>query len=181
MNRVDEIALPVPASARARARPSPDIVRFERLWRAHYAAVHSHAVRRVGSRADEVVAEVFLVAWRRLDDLPRDELPWLLAASRHVIGTLWRTDDRRSRLQGRLEQQPPPVNGDSAGDLDAGLASALGQLGEIDRELLLLVYWEGLKPSRAAKALALSPAGARTRLWRARRKLRQTMLEEDLR
>jgi RNA polymerase sigma-70 factor (ECF subfamily) len=180
MNRVDEIALPAPARARA-AEPSGDIVRFERLWGAHYAAVHAHAARRVGPRADEVAAEVFLVAWRRLDDLPPDALPWLLAASRNVIGTLWRTDDRRSRLQDRLEQQPPPVHAGPPVELDAGLASALGQLDELDRELLLLVHWEGLSPSRAAKALALSPAGARTRLWRARRKLRHTLQEEDLR
>lgn len=180
MIRVEEIALPPGTQARA-SEPSADVAHFERLWGAHYAVVHAHAARRVGPRADEVAAEVFLVAWRRLDDLPPDELPWLLAASRNVIGTLWRTDDRRSRLQDRLEQQPPLVDPGPAVDLDPGLASALGQLDEIDRELLLLVYWEGLSPGRAAKALALSPAGARTRLWRARRKLRNALQGEDLR
>ena len=48
-------------------------------------------------------------------------------------------------------------------------------LGEIDRELLLLVYWEGLAPSRAAKVLGLAPAAARTRLWRSRRRLRRSL------
>jgi DNA-directed RNA polymerase specialized sigma24 family protein len=67
-----------------------DVARFERSWSANYAAVHAHAERRVGADADEVCAEVFLVAWRRFDELPRDALPWLLATSRNVIGTLWR-------------------------------------------------------------------------------------------
>jgi RNA polymerase sigma-70 factor, ECF subfamily len=179
MTPVDEIAIPALVRPRS-AEPGGHGLRFERLWSAHYAAVHAHAARRVGARADEVAAEVFLIAWRRLDDLPQDELPWLLAASRNVIGTLWRGDDRRARLQDRLEQEPPWQDIPKAG-LDPELATALGRLDAIDRELLLLVYWEGLSPSRAAKALDLSPAGARTRLWRARRKLRHTLTGEDLR
>ena len=180
MSRVDEIALP--ASGRARtAPPSADRIRFERIWRAHYAEVHAHAARRVGARADEVAAEVFLVAWRRLDDLPADALPWLLAASRNVIGTLWRSDERRERLRDRLEQQPAHAPAAEERTLDGALRAALMQLPEIDRELLLLVYWEGLEPGRAAKALGISASRARTRLWRARRRLDHLLSEEDRR
>jgi RNA polymerase sigma-70 factor (ECF subfamily) len=170
MSRVDEMAL--------RTRPrTEDVARFERIWGAHYAAVHAHASRRAGARADEVCAEVFLAAWRRLDELPADELPWLYAASRNVIGTLWRGDDRRARLQDRLEQEPAAEATATASELDPGLSAALSGLAEVDRELLLLVYWEGLGPARAARALEISPGLARTRLWRARRRLQSTLSE----
>jgi RNA polymerase sigma-70 factor (ECF subfamily) len=174
MAGVEESALTATARARPAATAGDDPERFARLWSAHYAAVHAHAARRVGERADEVCAEVFLVAWRRLGEIPRDELPWLLAASRNVIGTTWRGDARRARLQDRLDAERLPAAAD-AGRLDAELDSALAQLGERDRELLLLVYWEGLTPSRAATVLGLAPAAARTRLWRSRRRLRRNL------
>jgi RNA polymerase sigma-70 factor (ECF subfamily) len=175
MAGVKESALSAIARPRSPAVAHGDAARFERLWAAHYAAVHAHAVRRVGERADEVSAEVFLVAWRRLDEIPRDELPWLLAVSRNVIGTAWRGDARRARLRERLDEQPEPGGDDAIGGLDAVLDDALAALGEADRELLLLVYWEGLAPSRAAKVLGLAPAAARTRLWRSRRRLRRSL------
>lgn len=158
-------------SSSATARPEPAVRRFELLWSEHYAAVHAHAARRVPGRADEVCADVFLTAWRRLDDVPADALPWLLATSRNVIGTLWRGDTRRERLGARLDAQPRPESALELELPDAELAAALGQLPERDRELILLVYWDGLTPTRAARALGLAPAPARTRLWRARRRL----------
>jgi RNA polymerase sigma factor (sigma-70 family) len=174
MAGVEEIAPTATAPARPAAAAGADSERFERLWSAHYPAVHAHAARRVGERADEVCAEVFLVAWRRLDEIPRDELPWLLAVSRNAIGTTWRGDARRARLQDRLDAERLPAPA-STGDLDPELDTALAQLGERDRELMLLVYWEGLAPSRAAKVLGLAPAAARTRLWRSRRRLRRNL------
>jgi len=179
MASVDELAIPA-VTARQHAAPvAGDVARFEQLWQEHYAAVHAHATRRVGERADEVCAEVFLVAWRRLDEVPRDELPWLLAASRNVVGTAWRGDARRARLKDRLDAEPSAGNDGEAGGSDANLEAALGQLAEADRELLLLVYWEGLTPARAAKALELTPATARTRLWRARRRLAHLLASQE--
>jgi RNA polymerase sigma-70 factor (ECF subfamily) len=179
MAGVDELALPA-VTPRQHATPvDGDIGRFERLWQEHYAAVHAHAARRVGARADEVCAEVFLIAWRRLGELPRDELPWLLASSRNVIGTAWRGDARRARLQDRLDTEPSPGGAGDGEGADPQLFAALGRLEERDRELLLLVYWEGLTPSRAAKALGLAPAAARTRLWRLRRKLRSELTGQE--
>jgi RNA polymerase sigma factor (sigma-70 family) len=173
-------ALPAPTHARAEARSDRDVARFERLWATSYAAVHGHAARRVGAeRADEVCAEVFLIAWRRLDELPADTLPWLFATSRNVIGTLWRGDGRRERLRERLEVQSPEAVTDEPELLDAELEAALGRLGELDRELVLLVYWEGLTPARAAKVLGLVPATARTRLWRARSRLGRLLSPEE--
>jgi RNA polymerase sigma-70 factor, ECF subfamily len=174
---VKEIALQAVVAAEPRSGAA-DAARFERLWDAHYTAVHAHAARRVGADADEVCAEVFLVAWRRLDEVPRDELPWLLATSRNVIGTLWRGETRRSRLQERLDGDTPAATGDQLGH-DPELFAALARLEEIDRELLLLVYWEGLSASRAARAVGLAPTAARTRLWRARRRLRHALTDRE--
>jgi RNA polymerase sigma-70 factor, ECF subfamily len=175
MAGVKEIALSPLARPRDVAAADLDAARFERLGTAHYATVHAHALRRVGERADEVCAEVFLVAWRRLDEIPRDALPWLLGVSRNAIGTTWRGDARRARLRERLDEQPEPGDDDATGGPDAALGDALAALGEADRELLLLVYWEGLAPSRAAKVVGLAPAAARTRLWRSRRRLRRAL------
>jgi RNA polymerase sigma-70 factor (ECF subfamily) len=169
---VEELALTAISARPHVTAAGGDAERFERIWQAHYAAVHAHAARRVGARADEVCAEVFLIAWRRLDELPRDELPWLLAASRNVIGTTWRGDARRARLQDRLDAEPAGAGDAHCEAPDPVLEAALAGLDDRDRELLLLVYWEGLTPARAARALGLQPAAARTRLWRLRRKLR---------
>jgi RNA polymerase sigma-70 factor (ECF subfamily) len=179
MAAVEDVALPAVATQPPAMTAGGDTGRFERLWNAHYAAVHAHAARRVGARADEVCAEVFLVAWRRLDEIPRDALPWLLAASRNVIGTTWRGDARRARLLDRLDAEPAPSPGDGTGELDPALDRALALLDDRDRELLLLVYWEGLTPGRAARALGLAPAAARTRLWRARRRLRDALDDQE--
>jgi RNA polymerase sigma-70 factor (ECF subfamily) len=179
MAAVEEIALPAVATRAPSMTAGDDVGRFERLWTEHYAAVHAHAARRVRGRADEVCAEVFLVAWRRLDEIPRDALPWLLAASRNVIGTTWRGDARRARLQDRLDAERQPGEAGGTGELDPDLGAALAGLDEHDRELLLLVYWEELTPSRAAKALGLAPAAARTRLWRARRRLREALERQE--
>jgi RNA polymerase sigma-70 factor, ECF subfamily len=179
MAGVEELALPAVAPPQPVSMAGSDGARFERLWREHYAAVHAHASRRVGARADEVCAEVFLVAWRRLHELPRDELPWLLAASRNVIGSAWRGDARRARLQDRLDAEPQLAEADRNDEPDVELEAALGQLGEADRELLLLVYWEGLTPARAARVLELAAATARTRLWRARRRLEHLLAGQE--
>lgn len=179
MGPVEEIALSVVAPRQQVATAGSDAERFERLWRAHYAAIHAHASRRVGERADEVCAEVFLIAWRRLGEVPRDELPWLLTASRNVIGTTWRGDARRAQLRDRLEAEPAPAGEGMPAGSDPELDTALAQLGERDRELVLLVYWEGLSPGRAARALGLAPAAARTRLWRARRRLGRALAGQE--
>ncbi len=78
--------------------------RFEQLFRSHHRAVAAHARRRApGDTSDDVVASTFLVAWRRLDEVPADSLPWLLAVARNVIATQQRGSRRRGALRLRLE------------------------------------------------------------------------------
>ena len=153
-------------------------IRFGRLYRDQGRAILAYALRRVEDQEDaaDVVAETFLVAWRRLGEVPIGDGArlWLYAVARRVIANLHRAERRRTRLGERLAEslraelatRPAP-----AGEAAEALR-AMGELGDEDRELLLLVSWEGLSPGQAAKVLGVSPLAARSRLHRARRRLR---------
>jgi RNA polymerase sigma-70 factor, ECF subfamily len=151
--------------------------RLEELFRRHHQAVVSYARRR-GPRdvADDVVASTFLVAWRRLDEVPTDSLPWLLAVARNVIATQHRGSRRRAALRLRLEHAGARATPQSALDEPAGrVAAALGRLPANDREAITLIAWDGLRPAEAATVIGQSPAAFRVRLHRARRRLRREL------
>jgi RNA polymerase sigma-70 factor (ECF subfamily) len=157
---------------------SPD--RFERLFRIHYAAVVAYVRRRARADAvDDVVAETFLVAWRRLGSVPDDELPWLLGVARKVLATQRRGALRREALGVRLTGAGDQPDAAPIGDrVDGRLSEALARLGSKDREALLLIAWDGLSPREAALALGEAPGTFRVRLHRARGRLRR-LLEKD--
>lgn len=153
--------------------------RFEALYARHAPAVKAYALRRSDpSSADDVVAEVFVVCWRRLDELPADTLPWLLGVGRRVLSDQRRSERRRRALAERLAERPA-LAVDSRGDGDGVLGEALARLGESDRELLLLIAWDGLTPAQAAVVLGVKPSTARVRLMRARRRLSHALARED--
>ena len=145
--------------------------RLEALFAEHAAAVRAYAIRRIGPEAaDDTVSEVFVVACRRLEHVPADALPWLLACARRVLANQRRGARRRDALVDRLHGQPAPVlpQPNAAG---SPLLTALAGLSQRDREVLLLIAWEGLDPARAAAALECSRAAFAVRLHRARRRL----------
>jgi RNA polymerase sigma-70 factor (ECF subfamily) len=149
--------------------------RFEGLFRANYPAVRAYALRRTSAEAaQDVVAETFLVTWRRLDDVPADALPWLYGVARRVLANQRRTLDRGTALERRLAGAAPRLAGhdpgDSAGDAEI-LRVALGRLSEPSREALMLVAWHGLSGVRAARAAGCSRAAFAVRLHRARARL----------
>jgi len=77
------------------------IERFQALYADHYGAVYAYAVSRAGRQlADEVVSEVFLVAWRRLADVPAPPLPWLLTVARNTALSQFRGSGPRHRARG---------------------------------------------------------------------------------
>jgi RNA polymerase sigma-70 factor, ECF subfamily len=160
-------------------------IRFGRLYREQEQALLAYALRRVEKPHDaaDVVAETFLVAWRRLGEVPTGTgaRPWLYAVSRYVIANLHRTERRRTRLGARLAQslQTELATHRAAGPETAEVLRAMAALEEADRELLRLVSWEGLSPSEAAKVLEISSLAARSRLHRARRRLRAALEEES--
>jgi RNA polymerase sigma factor (sigma-70 family) len=149
---------------------------FDACFRTHYAEVLAYALRRLRERgaAEDVAAQTFVVAWRRLDALPADPLPWLLGVARHVIQNEARSARRRSRLLSRITgQHRPMVAADPADAVPerSAILAALGRLSEGDREVLRLAAWEGLDARRAAAALGCTRGAYALRLHRARRRL----------
>lgn len=160
-------------------------VHFSRLYREQGRALLAYALRRVADREDaaDVVAETFLIAWRRLGEVPpgAEARLWLYAVARRVIANLQRTERRRTRLGQRLaeslrtELETHPA---SAGEA-AEVLRAMAGLSDGDRELLLLVSWEELSPGEASKVLGISSLAARSRLHRARRRLRALLDDRE--
>jgi RNA polymerase sigma-70 factor, ECF subfamily len=147
--------------------------RFERLFRTHYADVAGYVGRRANAgHRDDLVNEVFLIVWRRLDQVPQDARPWLLAVARNVLGTHIRGARRGRALNERLASLhvDPAVAGPQLAG--SAVAAALARLRPTDCEALMLVSWEGLTPSEAARVLGEPPASFRVRLHRARARLR---------
>lgn len=160
-------------------------VRFGQLYREQGRAILSYALRRVDDPEDaaDVVAETFLVAWRRLGEVPVDSGArlWLYGVARNVIANLDRAERRRTRLGERLAESLRTEL--AARRAPSGQAAealrAMAELGDEDRELLLLVSWEGLAPGQAARVLGVSALAARSRLHRARRRLRALLEEQE--
>jgi RNA polymerase sigma-70 factor, ECF subfamily len=156
--------------------------RFEVLYRAHAGAVRSFARRRSSpTEADDVVAEVFLIAWRRLDDVPADPLPWLLGVARRVLANRRRGEARSLAMRSRLIGEGPTAespNRTPAGG-DSGVLQALGSLSERDQEVLVLVAWDGLAREDAAAVLGITAGTFAVRLYRARRRLLRALTAED--
>jgi RNA polymerase sigma-70 factor (ECF subfamily) len=152
---------------------APRSERFERIYHAHYAAVLAYALRRAPRPiADDVVAETFLVVWRRLADVPDDAAPWLYGVARRVLANERRASARRLALTERLRSAPRPAPADAG---EGVLAAALEHLTEREREALTLVAWEGLTAAQASRAAGCSHAAMRVRLHRARRRLARAL------
>lgn len=157
-----------------------DEQRFTDLYREHYSAVDAFVRRRV--RADQVtdlVAETFLVAWRRLDELPRSAvLPWLYGVAKYTLANAYRSEERRLRLVESLASQPQAVVGDHSEEVvhRASVAAAFDELSDADQEVLRLTLWEDLTASQAAKVMRCSVATFQVRLHRARKRLRGALV-----
>jgi RNA polymerase sigma-70 factor (ECF subfamily) len=147
-----------------------DDERFAQVFDAHFRAVSAYALRRTTpAEAEDVVAETFLVAWRRLDELPEDPKAWLLGVARRVLANQRRAAGRRRALVDRVASEA--VRSESAASIPPVL-QALSRLSERDREALLLVAWEGLSTIEGATAFGSSPTAFKVRVHRARRRLR---------
>jgi RNA polymerase sigma-70 factor (ECF subfamily) len=155
---------------------------FEALYALHAGAVRGYAMRRCDAEtADDVVADVFLVAWRRRAELPEEPLPWLLGTARHVLANHARGQSRRVRLRDRLAAEPTTVAAPAHADGSdsAQVSAALASLSERDRELLLLMAWEGLELQQAAEVLGVRPNTLAVRFHRARRRLSAALEAHD--
>jgi RNA polymerase sigma-70 factor (ECF subfamily) len=149
--------------------------RFRRMCDAHTAAVLAYALRRT-SREDaaDVVAETFLVAWRRLDDVDEQSaLPWLYAVARRVLLSQQRATRRQQAIAQRVGAGLPEAAETPLGS--PRVLEALAALSEAEREVLMLAAWEELSSSEAARVLGCSATAYRIRLHRARRRLRERL------
>jgi RNA polymerase sigma-70 factor (ECF subfamily) len=157
--------------------------RFTALYERHYGDVLRYAARRAGTEAAaEVAAETFLTAWRRLDAVPaRQPLPWLYVTARQVLANELRKQERRQRLDARMQieagagaQAGRAGPADSAaGQLD--VLAALATLPANDQEALRLTEWEQLDHAAAARAAGCSATAFKVRLHRARRRLARAL------
>lgn len=150
--------------------------RFELLYRRHFRAVLRYTLARVEPEAaKDATAETFLIAWRRLSDMPDDPAPWLFAVARKVIAGQLRSRSRREALRARLEVTRAEEAG--SGEIGeevaerAAVLTAFARLSENDREVLMLVAWEGLSSKAAADVLGVTRFAFGVRLQRARRRL----------
>lgn len=141
------------------------------LFEHHHGDVWRYLARRAGaSAADDLAAEVFAIAWRRLDTLPEGRArPWLFVTARNLLHTHYR-DRGRTFASEHLEPAAEDDHADMVGSQADALA-VLAQLSERDAEVLRLVAWEGLEGAEVAVALGCSRAAAAVRLHRARRRL----------
>ncbi|HEX6339273.1 MAG TPA: sigma-70 family RNA polymerase sigma factor [Jiangellaceae bacterium] len=157
--------------------------RFASLFESTYADLLRFAQRRVHpDHAEDVVAESFLVAWRRLDDLPRrrdDARAWLFGIARGVILNTHRGAERQRALAVRLAAVPAGSTGGSMAGFDADLVArqidvsrAWQRLSAVHQEALALAAFDGFSAPQAATVLGISPVAFRLRLSRARRALR---------
>ncbi|MFI1168716.1 RNA polymerase sigma factor [Streptomyces sp. NPDC020801] len=153
---------------------------FAAAYREHYWAVSRYVARRLDGRTsevEEVVAEVFTVAWRRRADLPPAPLPWLYGVARNCLANAVRGLGRRRRLLDRLGNDDTAhgrhtVAGPDAEAPGAWVHDALARLSQADREVLRLAAWEELGVEEIAVALGCGRRAAAMRLHRARRRLR---------
>jgi RNA polymerase sigma factor (sigma-70 family) len=156
-----------------------DDAQLEMLHREHAGAVRAYARRRIGrDDADDVVADVFVVAWRRIEDAPAEARTWLLGIARRVLANRHRTAKRQRALYERLarEAETAPVGAAPSGNGGEGaVLRALASLAPADREVLLLVTWDGLSHAQAAEVLGVRPATLTMRLHRARQRLKRAL------
>ncbi|HUJ35062.1 MAG TPA: RNA polymerase sigma factor [Solirubrobacteraceae bacterium] len=148
--------------------------RFSEMYGALYGRVHAYAERRVGRQAaDEVAAETFLVAWRRLEAIPGEPLPWLYGVARNVVLRHRAGHARQAAARDALELERPAT--EPAESDDAELRAAWARLSESDRELLGLIAWEELTVADAARSLGCSAPVFSVRLHRARKRLERLL------
>lgn len=156
---------------RAAADPDADRRhRFEQLVAATYEPLQRYLLRRTdAATADDVLGNVLLVLWRRLDDVPADAaLPWAYGVARGCLANAVRGALRQERVARRLHLERPPVEPEP----DERLHAALEAIPEADRELLRLWAWEQLAPAELAGVLGISANAASIRLHRAKQKLK---------
>ena len=164
--------------------PKADEARLRAAFDAYAVRVLAYATRHVDAHtAHDVVSEVFLTAWRRVDDLPAEPLPWLLVVARNVIHNRTRSVSRQQRLADRVTALDAATTTSPGADDTVierqVMTAALAQLSSVEREALLLTAWDGLSAADAAAVAGCSRHAFEVRLHRARARLRRSLNDSD--
>jgi RNA polymerase sigma factor (sigma-70 family) len=152
--------------------------RLTQLFESHYDDVLAYCARRVSREdADDIAAEVFAVAWRRIDDVQWETIrPWLFGVARNVMANRWRSLRRWSSLNRKVAGLANDYN-DSPEILvlrreeDREILHSLQRLKASDQEVLRLAAWEELTAPEIAVTLGISTSAAEKRLQRALNRL----------
>jgi RNA polymerase sigma factor (sigma-70 family) len=152
---------------------------FAELYNRYYRSIQDYCRRRVaGDLVDDVVAETFLTAWRRLDDVPAGDaaLVWLYRVAYRLVGHQWRSTARRLRLEARLRfvvhHHTFPADESVIDGAEHRLAlDAAACLGTTDSEVLRLAAWEQLSIADISAVLEITPNATKQRLHRAKQNL----------
>jgi len=163
--------------------------RFEGVYEAHYRAVTAYARRRTPDSGDaqDVVAETFTIAWRRMAEVPDGDAAraWLYGVARRVLANQRRGNRRRDDLSTRLRSQPAgPAELESeliASDERRTVLTALARLRDSDQEILRLAVWEELPHREIALVVGCSESSVAVRLHRARSRLGREIGKEERR
>lgn len=169
--------------------PGRDLRRFRAVYEAHHGAVAAYARRRTARSVDaqDVVADTFTIAWRRLAEVPEGDaaLPWLYGVARRVLANQRRGNQRRADLAERVRSQAS-LGGDVEGQVVAAderrtVLAALSRLRPADQEILRLAVWEELPHRDIAGIVGCSESSVAVRLHRARSRLGREIGKEERR
>jgi RNA polymerase sigma-70 factor (ECF subfamily) len=160
-----------------------DEVRFRQLYDGNLDLLRRYCFRRLPfDEVDDAVAEVFVVAWRRMDDVPDGDeaLLWLYGVARNIVRNLRRTTRPRYRLASKMRRTGTPVAPDPGAEVVRRAdyqetLDCLATLREGDQEVLRLAAWEELKPAEIGQVIGVAPHAASARLGRARDRLAKAM------
>lgn len=171
-----------PTDAASGEMPDSPEIRFTMLFEKHYDEVLAYCIRRIDrAEADDAAADVFAVAWRRIDEIEWTTVrPWLYGIARGVLANRWRTGKRQKRLFGRVSglalipRDLPDVQVVRRAQ-DDEVVAAVRKLKPADQEILLLAAWEELTAQEIAKAVGIAVAAAEQRLHRAKQRLAKAL------
>jgi RNA polymerase sigma-70 factor (ECF subfamily) len=154
--------------------------RFEQIVAEVHDPIQRYLLRRAArDDIDDLMNDVLLVMWRRIDAVPNDPLPWCYGVARNALSNHRRASARRLRLVAHLEAQPHHT--DAREGADPEIDAALASLSDADREVLRLWAWEQLEPREIAVTLGISPNAASLRLSKARTRLAQEITGQNSR
>jgi RNA polymerase sigma-70 factor, ECF subfamily len=157
--------------------------RFEQLYRSTAQDLLAYVTRRARDpeEATDILAEVYVIAWRRLDKVPSDDTArlWLFGVARNLLMKRTRAERSHQALMGALASELRRVADDDPEPLREGVEdkvrAALEGLPVKQREVLLLTAWEGLKPREIACVTGTTANVVRVRLHQARTRLRRAL------